>query len=119
MAMSFRQRLALFLVITLVAVQTLTAFIAYAYLRQDLVERGKRELTVAMGVIKHQLDFLSNRVADDVEGLSLDYALRSAIAQQDYGTELSALRNHGHRIGATRMSIIGLDAKITADPGSD
>ncbi len=115
--MSFRHRLALFLVITLVAVQALTAVFAYAYLRNDLVERGQRELTAAMGVFTRQLDFLSDRVADGVQVLSLDFALRSAIAQRDYGTELSALRNHGRRIGATRMLIVGLDGRINADTG--
>ncbi|HSM95527.1 MAG TPA: ATP-binding protein [Rhizomicrobium sp.] len=113
--MSFRQRLVLFLVVTLVSVQALTAFLAYASLRHDLVERGKRELASSMGVFTRQLDFLSERVSDDVHVLSLDFALRSAIAQHDYGTELSALRNHGHRIGATRMMIVGLDGRTTAD----
>lgn len=115
--MSFRRRLVLFLIVTLVAVQGLTAFLAYSYLRHDLVERGKRELSAAMGVFTRQLDFLSERVADGVQVLSLDFALRSAIAQHDSGTELSALRNHGHRIGATRMMIVGLDGVTTADTG--
>ncbi len=47
--------------------------------------------------------------------LSLDYALRSAIAQRDQSTVLSALRNHGRRIGADRMLLIGLDDTIRSD----
>jgi len=113
--MSFRHRLALFLVVTLVAIQLLTALFAYTYLRHDLVERGKRELVAEMGVFTRQLDFLSERVADGVQVLSLDYALRSAIAGHDYGTEISALRNHGRRIEASRMLIVGLDGLIAAD----
>jgi signal transduction histidine kinase len=113
--MSFRRRLALFLVVTLVAIQGLTAFFAYTYLRHDLLERGKQELATATGVFTRQLDFLSERVADGVQVLSLDFALRSAIAQRDYGTEISALRNHGKRIGATRMMIVGLDGRTAAD----
>ncbi len=113
--MSFRNRLALFLVVTLILVQGLTALFAYTYLRHDLVEQGKHELNVAMGVFMRQLNFMSERVTDGVEVLSLDYALRSAIARSDHGTELSALRNHGHRIGATRMMLIGLDGAISAD----
>jgi signal transduction histidine kinase len=50
--------------------------------------------------------------------LSLDYALRQAIAQHDHDTELSALRNHGRRIGATRMLLVGLDGAIAADTGA-
>jgi signal transduction histidine kinase len=113
--MTFRYRLALFLVIALVAIQGLTAVFAYIYLRHDLVERGKHELGAAMNVFTRQLDFLSERVADGVQVLSLDYPLRAAIAQRDYDTEISALRNHGNRIGATRMLIVGLDGTTAAD----
>src|ERR1700761_7560482 len=115
--MTFRQRLALFLVVTLAAVQVLTALVAYSYLRHSLVEKEKAELAAATQVFLRQLRVLSERVGDDVEVLSLDYALRQAIAQHDYGTELSALRNHGHRVGATRMMLVGLDGLITADTG--
>jgi signal transduction histidine kinase len=113
--MSFRHRLVWFLVVTLVAVQLFTAAFAYFYLRQSLVERGKQELIAAMTVFTRQLDFLSERVTDGVQVLSLDYALRAAIAQHDHDTELSALRNHGQRIGATRMMLIGLDGAVAAD----
>ena len=110
--MSFRYRLALFLVVTLVAVQALTAAFAYLYLRHNLVERAKRELVGEMGVFTRQLDFLSDRVTDAVKVASLDYALRAAIAQHNRDTELSALRNHGQRIGATRLMLVGLDGAL-------
>jgi diguanylate cyclase (GGDEF)-like protein len=41
--------------------------------------------------------------------------LRSAIAQHDRDTVISALRNHGRRVGATRMLLVGLDGAIQAD----
>jgi len=113
--MSFRYRLALFLIATLVAIQALAATFAYTYLHRSLIERGKRELLAEMGVFTRQLDFLSERVTDAVKVLSLDYALRSAIAQHDHDTELSALGNHGRRIGATRMVLVGLDGAVSAD----
>jgi signal transduction histidine kinase len=116
--MSFRYRLALFLVVTLAAVQLLTAFVAYGYLRHSLVEKAKSELTAATGVFLRQLSVMSEQVADDVEVLSLDYALRQAIAQHDHDTELSVLRNHGRRVGATRMMLVGLDGTISADTGA-
>ena len=113
--MSFRYRLALFLVVTLVAVQALTAAFAYFYLRHNLVERGKRELLAEMGVFTRQLEFLSERVSDAVTVASLDYALRAAVAQHNHGTELSVLRNHGRRIGATRMMLVALDGSLELD----
>jgi signal transduction histidine kinase len=116
--MTFRRRLALFLIVTLIGVQVLSAAIGYAFLRHSLVEKGKRELTAEAAVFTRQLNVLSERATEGVEVLSLDYALRQAIAQRDYDTELSALRNHGHRIGATRMLLVGLDGKIAADTGA-
>lgn len=113
--MSFRYRLALFLVAILVAVQALTAAFAYVYLRQSLVERAKHQLEADMGVFARELDFLSERVTEGVRVLSLDYALRAAIAQHDHDTELSALHNHGDRIGATRMMMVDLSGTVVAD----
>lgn len=116
--MSFRHRLALFLVVTLAAVQVLTAVVAYSYLRTSLRNRAKADLTAAGQVVQRQLAMISERVAEDVRVLSLDYALRQAIAQHDFETELSALRNHGRRVGATRMMLVDLDGRVTADTGA-
>jgi signal transduction histidine kinase len=113
--MSFRHRLAAFLVITLIAVQLITAFFAYGVLRQNAIAEGKRELTASTKVFMRQLDVLSDRVGDEVNVLALDYALRQAIANGDKDTVLSALRNHGRRVGATRMLLVNLDGKIDAD----
>ena len=113
--MSFRHRLALFLVVTLVAVQTLTALFVYGYVRSDLLAKAERELTAELGQFTRQLNFLSERITDGVQVLSLDYALRAAIAKHDHDTELSALRNHGRRVGAARMLLIGLDGGIEVD----
>ena len=113
--MGFRQRLVLFLVVTLVSVQALTALAAYSFLSSTLVERAKTELVAATGVFVRQLDVLSERATNEVQVLSQDYALRQAIAQKDFDTEMSALRNHGNRVGATRMMLIGLDGVISAD----
>ncbi len=113
--MSFRHRLALFLVVTLVAVQTLTALFIYGYLRNDLLGKAERALSVEMGEFKRQLKFLSEQVSGGVQLLSLDYALRSAIAKHDHDTVLSVLRNHGRRVDATRMLLIGLDGGIEVD----
>lgn len=113
--MSFRNRLALFLMATLVCVQATTAVFAYAFLRSQIVERGKRELSDAMQSFTRQVDFLSRRATEGVQVLALDYALRAAIAKSDHDTELSVLRNHGRRIGAARMMLVSLDGTISAD----
>ncbi|WP_133480234.1 putative bifunctional diguanylate cyclase/phosphodiesterase, partial [Cognatilysobacter segetis] len=113
--MSFRLRLAGFFVVTLIAVQALTAVLVYGITRHALIAEGQRQLGVASGAFARQLDDLSGRVAASVQVLSLDFALRSAIAQRDRDTVLSALSNHGRRVGATQMLLVGLDGRVEAD----
>src|SRR4051812_4345178 len=117
--MTFRKRLVLFLIVTLIGVQALTALFAYGVIRSNLVEQGRTQLTATAAVFTRQLNVLSERVSDDVEVLSLDYALRKAVAEHDQATALSALRNHGNRVGATRMLLVDLEGKITADTTGD
>ena len=113
--MGFRRRLSIFLVITLATVQLLTAGSVYVATRAVLIGEGKAQLAAAAGQFTRQLDALGDQVAGSVEVLARDFALRQAIAQRDRGTVLSALRNHGRRVGAARMLLIGLDGTVDAD----
>jgi signal transduction histidine kinase len=115
MKMGFRQRLSLFLVVTLIGLQALTAILAYGVIRENLVDQATRELEGATTAFTRQMDLLSQSVADDVTVLSLDYALRRAVAEGDMATSLSVLDNHGRRVGATRMLLIDLQGTISAD----
>jgi diguanylate cyclase (GGDEF)-like protein len=111
----FRPRLALFLVTTLVAVQALTAALLYQVTRHALIGEGERQLALAGTAFARQLDDLAGRVADNVEVVALDYPLRAAIAERDRDTVRSVLRNHGRRVGAERMLLLGLDGEVEAD----
>ena len=113
--MNFRIRLASFFVAALVLVQGLTAVFVYRVTRAELIIEGQRQLDVASRAFASQLDELSNRVAASVQVLALDFALRSAIAQRDHDTVVSALRNHGKRVGATRMLLVDVDGRVEAD----
>lgn len=113
--MTFRTRLVLFLVSSLAVLQILTALLVYEVTRRQIIGEGGRQLTLAAAAFSRQLDDISARVADNVQVLTLDFALRSAIAQRDRDTVLSALRNHGRRIGATRMLLVGLQGEVQAD----
>ena len=113
--MGFRVRLASFLVAVLVTVQVLTAGLVYSVTRHQLIDEGKRQLGISATAFGRQLDDISERVAASVQVLALDYALRSAIAQRDQATVRSALANHGQRVGAVRMQLVGTDGRIEAD----
>ncbi|WP_216844780.1 EAL domain-containing protein [Rhodanobacter sp. L36] len=116
--MGFRLRLALFFVATLVAVQLLTAGLVYEVTRRALVAEGERQLVTNAQAFTTQMDDISARIAGNVEVLSLDYALRSAIAGHDRGTVFSVLRNGGRRVGASRMRLVDLDGKVAVDTGN-
>jgi len=113
--MGFRFRLASFFVAALITMQALTAVLVYEVTRHQLIGEGQRQLAVAAGAFARQLDDISERVAGSVQLLSLDYALRAAIAQRDEATVLSALRNHGRRVGAAEMLLLDVDGRIEAD----
>jgi diguanylate cyclase (GGDEF)-like protein len=117
--MTFRLRLASFLVASLTVLQIMTALLVYEVTRRQIIGEGEHQLALASTAFSRQLDDVSARVADNVSVLTLDYALRSAIAQRDRDTVLSALRNHGRRVGATRMMLVGLDGVIQADTQAD
>jgi diguanylate cyclase (GGDEF)-like protein len=117
--MTFRLRLASFLVASLAVLQIVTALLVYEVTRRQIIGEGEHQLALASTSFSRQLDDVSVRVADNVSVLTLDYALRSAIAQRDRDTVLSALRNHARRVGATRMLLVGLDGAIQADTQAD
>lgn len=116
--MNFRRRLIIFLFATLAVSQALTASFAYLFTRATLIDQGKAQLIAAKDLFVGQLDEIGAQIAAGVEILALDYALRQAIAQRDHGTVMSALHNHGRRIGATRMLLVGLDGMIDVDTGA-
>src|SRR5690348_740064 len=113
--MGFRVRLVAFLVAILVIVQGLTWLLVFEVTRHESIKVGERQLASAAAVFVNQLDDISLRIANSVQVLALDYALRESIAEHDRATVLSALRNHGRRVGAARMLLMDLDGRITAD----
>jgi diguanylate cyclase (GGDEF)-like protein len=113
--MSFRFRLASLFVAALFLVQGVTAVLVYRVTRHELVAEGQRQLDVAARAFSAQLDDISRRVASSVQVLALDFALRSAIAQHDQPTVLSALGNHGRRVGATRMLLVDVEGNVQVD----
>ena len=116
-SMGFRFRLALLFVATMVGVQLVTAALVYEVTRRALVNEGERELTVTASAFMAQMDDISARIAGSVNVLSLDYALRKAIAERDHVTVLSVLRNHGRRVGASRMLLVDIDGSVEVDTG--
>src|SRR6187402_994983 len=117
--MGFRFRLASFFVAALVTMQVLTAVLVYQVSRHQLIDEGGRQLGVSAAAFGRQLEETSDRVADSVQVLALDFALRSAIAQNDRETLRWALRNHAQRVGAERLMVVDTRGVIQGDTLSD
>jgi signal transduction histidine kinase len=113
--MKFRYRLGLFLVAVLVGVQVLTGVSTYRGIRENLIAQGTKQLAIEAKELTRELGALSERVGNSVRVLALDYPLRQAIADNDKATVSSALINHGSRVGATGMFLIGLDGTLAVD----
>ena len=113
--MGFRFRLGSFFVVALVVVQGVTGLLVYQVTRSELIGEGKRQLEVAAQSFAQQFQDMSDRTAASVQVLAQDFALRSAVAQRDEATLASALHNHGRRVGATQMLLVGVDGRIEAD----
>ncbi|WP_145751311.1 putative bifunctional diguanylate cyclase/phosphodiesterase [Nitrospirillum amazonense] len=105
----------LFLVASLAVVQLGTMVILYGVARSALIDTGKQQLVTSAQSFSRHLDTLAGHLAEDAKIMSLDYALRQSIAAHDSGTAISALRNFGRRVGASRMLLIDLDGTIAAD----
>ena len=116
--MRFSLRLIVFLAATLLAIQATTIVTVRTVLRNTLVEDGRAQVAASETRFARQLDELEHQLAEGVRLLTLDFALRQAIADRDTATVVSALRNHGRRVGASRMLLIAPDGTIDGDTGA-
>jgi diguanylate cyclase (GGDEF)-like protein len=105
----------LFFTVTLLVIQGATILAIQTKLRDTLLEDGKAQVAAAETRFVRQLSELELQLAEGVRLLTLDFALRQAIAEHDAATVVSALRNHGHRVGASRMLLIAPDGVIDGD----
>src|SRR3954453_14678233 len=73
------------------------------------------ELVTGERVFTRLLDQSAQRLVQGARVLSADFAFREAISTGDRETIASVLRNHGDRIDAAYMTLIGLDRRVVAD----
>jgi diguanylate cyclase (GGDEF)-like protein len=122
MAPSFRSlgaRLVVFLVALLVLVQGLGAFLVSRSNSQVAVQTMDQELQQAERVFRQLLAQNRERLEQGAAILSADFAFRQAVATRDSATVLSVLRNHGGRLGADAMTLVGMDRAVVADTQND
>jgi diguanylate cyclase (GGDEF)-like protein len=106
--------LALFVLLTLV-VQAGGFFLINTVGIAAARKTATEELEAGTLVFSRLLDQDTHRLVQGARLLASDYAFREVIGNGDVDTIASVLANHGRRIDADVMMLIGLDQKVAAD----
>jgi len=112
---SFRSRLLVFFLGLFVLVQAAALYAVHAANVRNARSQIDDALEVGAGVFGRLIEERTRRLVEAARLLSADYAFKSAYATREHATILSALENHGTRIGADVMILSSLDYKVLAD----
>src|SRR3954451_1192000 len=112
---SFQTKLLLLLIAVLVLLQAGTLISVHLAGQQTIRRSIDKELGIGARVLDQTLATRARQLQDSLRVLALDFAFREAIASADLPTTTSVLSNHGSRIAADAVVLIGLDGKVTAD----
>lgn len=111
---SFQARIAGVLILLLLIVVG-AVFVAVKAATQDAVRKqAQAQLDVGTRVFEGLLEMRGKRLRDAVQLLSTDFGFRDAVASADSATIRSVLLNHGARINADDMFLLGMDGTVLA-----
>lgn len=109
---SFQARIAGVLILLMLIVVG-AVFVAVRAATQDAVHKqAQAQLEVGTRVFEGLLEMRGKRLRDAVQLLSTDFGFRDAVASADSATIRSVLLNHGARISANDMFLLGMDGKV-------
>ncbi|KQQ67889.1 hypothetical protein ASF84_01780 [Pseudomonas sp. Leaf127] len=112
--LSFQSRIAGVLIALLVVVIG-AVFVAVKFATSDAVRsQAQAQLEVGSRVFERLIDLRGRRLRDAVQLLSADFGFRDAVASAEASTIRSVLLNHGGRINASDMFLLGMDGKVIA-----
>lgn len=111
---SFQARIAgVLILLLLVVVGALTVAVKVAT-NEAVRSQAGEQLQLGARLFERLLDTRGRRLRDGVQLLAADFGFRDAVASGDSATIRSALLNHGARINASDMFLLGLDGKVMA-----
>ncbi len=113
--LSFRGRVVVLLAAAIGAVQAFNAVAQYWVVRNAVLTRTGTELARAAEIFNGRVQVATEQLGETARILSLDFALREAVATGEHETALSALRNYGQRLNGARMLLVSLDGHVMAD----
>jgi diguanylate cyclase (GGDEF)-like protein len=116
---SFQARVASVLILLLLVVIGALYFSVKAATSSAVRGQALAQLDVGARVFERLLDARGRRLADGVQLLAADFGFRDAVASGDSATMRSVLLNHGKRINASDMILLGMDGKVLASTLSE
>ena len=112
---SLRSRIALVFVVLLLVVQVLGFFVIGTTISTSARHNVDAELAVGDRVFAEVLKSHGDMLTQAASVVAADFGFRAAVATHDRQTVTSALQNHGDRIKADIVMLVGLDGKLIAD----
>ena len=112
---TLRGRIIVFFVLLMLVVQVGGLLLINTVGASNARSGTRDELVTGERVLRRLLEQEAARLAQGARILASDYAFREALASNDRETIVSALRNHGARIHAEAMMLVGLDGVVRAD----
>jgi len=109
---SFQARIAGVLILLLLIVIGALAVAVKAATQDAVRKQAQAQLDVGTRVFEGLLEMRGKRLRDAVQLLSSDFGFRDAVASADSATIRSVLQNHGARINANDMFLLGMDGTV-------
>lgn len=109
---SFQARIASVLILLLLVVVGALYFSVKAATAVAVQNQLREELGVGGRVFEQLLDVRGRQLHDAVRVLAADFGFKDAVASGDRDTIRSALANHGARINAGVVMLLGLDGRL-------
>ena len=116
---SFQARIACVLILLLLVVVAALTLAVKVATNEAVRGQAAEQLEVGTRVFERLLDVRGRRLRDGLQILSADFGFRDAVASGDSATIRSALLNHGARIGANDMFVLGMDGKVISSTAND
>ena len=93
----------------LLVVQLASFLVIDASMQRHARKALPEQLAMGENALRRLLDWRSQRLIEGARLLAADYGFRSAVQSNDHDTIASVLANHGARIGASEVALLGTD----------
>ncbi|MDX1721771.1 MAG: EAL domain-containing protein [Pseudomonas sp.] len=115
---SFQARITSVLILLLLVVVGALYFAVQTATSVAVRSQAREQLDVGTRVFERLLDVRGRQLHDAVQVLAADFGFKTAVASGDRATIRSALANHGARINADAVMMLGLDGslEVSTDP---